>query len=131
MKNNINWERIENEVWSPFFAVHFMLDGHKIDVQKSYISDSKQIFVVYIDGSIKGSWNKENFPIISKVWCKRTKSLYSKKFKDGIIKTIGKRRAKKEFDLDGKIEHLWSNFSTSKRWISQFKKLEGLEQVDL
>ena len=130
MKNNINWEKIENQTWSSFFTVHFMLDGHKITVQKGSLSDSKQAYTVYIDGQVKGAWNKDTFPIVTKVWCKKTSSIYKKKLKESIIKIMGKRRAYKEHDLDGKLEHYWAIFSTSKRWITQFKNLEGLVQIE-
>ena len=129
MKNNVNWEKIEKQTWNPFFTATFILDGHEISVQKESISDNKQIYSVYIDRHIKGKWNKDNFPIITKVWCKKTTAIYKPKFKKELIKIYGKKRAEKEHDLNGKIETLIPTFTSSKRWISQFKKLEGLVQL--
>ena len=130
-KNNVNWKKIEEQLYHLFFTIHFKLDGHKITIKREKISDTKCAYVVYIDNYIKGEWNTENFPIIKKVWCKSSKNIYTRKQREKFIKIFGKRDASKKINLDEKIVSYKAFFLSSKRWINQFKKLEGLEQVDL
>lgn len=126
------WEDIEKELSGIYGHVEFKLDDKKLYIAKQLVSENKLSLMVYIDGSINAIWgfpNEEKFlPLTEKVWHKKTRSLYTPTRKASIIKTWGKRAAKKDFpDLDKKMVYYncyFEKFSVLKRQFSKIKELE-------
>ncbi|CAA6806875.1 MAG: Unknown protein [uncultured Sulfurovum sp.] len=127
---NIDWKQIEEDIYHPWFSVHFKLDGHTIDVQKGRISATKSTFSIYIDGYIKYEWNPDNFPIITKVWYEMKRKVYKKKEVDTLTKIWGKREVAKRYDFSKTYSTFLPTFKNEKTFLRQFKKLEGLEQIE-
>lgn len=129
MNETVNWEKIENQLWSPFFTVHFELNGHKISVQKQTTSVTKSVLTVYIDNKIRGDWTQETFPIVKKVWCETKRKCYKKKEQEQLIKIWGKREANKRYDFSKTYSTFLPSFQNEKRFLRQFKKIKGLKHL--
>lgn len=128
------WADLESKLASYLVGVELQYKGHKLNIKRERDGESKTVLAVYIDGIIKGSWflpDAEDRPdIVSDVWRKRSKRVYSHQKKAKIIKQFGKRQAMRVFpDIDKAIEFYDPYFNTSKTLIRQFKKLDGLELI--
>lgn len=128
------WADLESKLASYLVGVELQYKGHKLNIKRERDGESKTVLAVYIDGIIKGSWflpDADDRPaIVSDVWRKRSKRVYSHHQKAKIIKQFGKRQAMRVFpDIDKAIEFYDPYFNTSKTLIHQFKKLDGLELI--
>ncbi len=125
------WEQIKKELSGIYGVVEFELDNKKITVAKRMISENKLALIVYIDEKIDYSLclgDKEN-EIVKKVWCKKTRSVYTAKEKASLIKIWGKREIKKHHDLDKKSIGYSPCFNTYSVLERQYKKLKDLSLV--
>jgi len=124
------WDKVESELAGTFGSALFKLGDHEVSIQRVRKSESTTVLAVYIDGYIKGEWfTKETTqpPCLKQVWRKRTISIYKPAEKKRIIKSFGKRQAKKCFpNLDEKKEFLDCHFTTAKSLVHQFKRIKGI-----
>lgn len=129
--NKQQWQAIEQELTRHYCHVKWQLGEHVIEVMRERVSESEHHLVVYIDGKWNAGWGwtggAKYWPLVEKVWCKRSKSVYPPAKQKDIIKTFGKRRAAELFPKLEKVM-VWyqPNFKTAKPLISQLKKLPDL-----
>ncbi len=125
------WDKVESELSGTFGSALFKLGDHEISIQRVRKSESTTVLAVYIDGYIKGEWftKQETQPSCLKlVWRKRSLSIYKPAEIKKIIKTFGKREAKKCFPkLYEKKEFFDCHFSTAKSLVRQYKRIKGIE----
>lgn len=128
------WETIENELTGMFASVKFQYGEHVLNVARVRTGEAKHELMVYVDGTIKGSWHMPDsdgfIPVIKDVWRTRKKALHSPQKKAKLIKDFGKRRVKEYLpDLDKVITYYSPDFTTAKSLVRQYKKLEGLTLI--
>ncbi|MCY9855427.1 hypothetical protein [Vibrio mediterranei] len=110
----------------------FLYKGHKIQVQRVLVSESRTLLAVYIDGEIKGAWllsdsKVERPTVIDDVWFLKTRSNYSSNYIREAEKAFGKRAVKKHIpDLHGKYQYRIPYFNKASSLVRQFKKLDGI-----
>lgn len=131
----IDWKAIEEELKKSWFMPYkFRLDGKELLIQKVNFGENRQVLAVYIDGVInfKLGYSKEEVfePIITKVWRKRTRRLYSPKKVAELVKNVGKRYAQKHFpNLNKSVTFYDPTFTTASSLVRQLKKQVGIELV--
>ena len=129
------WAEIEKQLAGLFGSVIFKYGEFEITVIRGRVSESKTSLVVYVDDVIKGGWyskDNERPSCIPDVWRKRTRARYTTKSIKDAEKVWGKRRAKKEMpELYEKTEYHTCDFTTAKSLVCQYKKLEGLELIQI
>lgn len=130
------WKAISEELDSFMPTVQFMLDGHKISINKEGYGKMQLALAVYIDGTICMAHSTEAHddfnPVTHKVWFKKTMWAYSPARQKKMIKQFGKRRAKEYFpNLEKKHFYYMPCFTSVRTLIGQYKKLESLELVRL
>lgn len=110
---------------SQFQMIYLMCDGYEVSLKLERVQNLKLAIGIYVNGWMKGGWllnPKEHAE--SRFFPNRTKSIYSPKKKEEIIKVFGKRRAYKEFpNLDGKIQMKSTHFSTAQSAINHLSKV--------
>ena len=134
MNNTIDWNKIKEELIGDFAFVKFEIEGHEISVSKVGYQKGltrKGSLIVYIDGKIEGRWNKENMPIITKVWCATVKPMFTKKTKDEFVKKFGKRAVSEDKMLNATHTFTSWSFSSLNKFITQYKKLEKEDGLTL
>ena len=125
------WKKIELNLAGSYTDIKFNYKAAEISVTRVRLSESKTALAVYINGEIGGGWGYEfgdgYHPLVSDIWRKRTKALYSPSKKKKLEKDFGKRRVKEIIsDIDKVHTYYDCCFNTAKSLVSQFKKLEGL-----
>ena len=118
-------EFILNQLTSQFSRVDLLCDGFEVQLKLERVQNLKLAIGVYVNGWMKGSWllKPEDYKE-SKFLPVRTKSAYSPKKKQEIIKAFGKREAYKSFPkLDAKIEIKSSYFNTARSALSHLIKV--------
>lgn len=130
------WKAIAEELDRFMPTVNFMIDGHKITINKEGYGKMQLALAVYIDGQIWMAQSQEEHedfnPVTHKVWFKKSMWHYSPVKQKKMIKELGKRRAKEYFpNLEEKSFFYMPCFTSSRTLIGQYKKLEGLELVKL
>lgn len=129
-------EQLTEELKGFLPRAEFRIDGHNIAVQKVRVSENKTALAVYIDGKVEwknvGVTDNKAPDIVTKVWRKRSHSLYKPTQIKRIEKAWGKRRAKQEFpNLHKTSEYYDPTFNTASTLVRQFAKLEGIEVVQI
>ncbi|MBN2825826.1 MAG: hypothetical protein JXQ76_10905 [Campylobacterales bacterium] len=122
----IDWNKIKKELQEDFASIKFELEGYEINVVKTGYKKgliTKGYLLVYIDGKIEGSWDKDNMPIITKAWCTTVTPMFRKKDKDEFVKKFGKRAAKNEL-INATHAHTSWRFLSLNKFMTQYKKLE-------
>ncbi len=134
------WEVINTKLQNQFASVHFALDGRKITVQwrRSSRTRIQYSLFVFIDEKIRIStgWpsHGDYDSFVEKVWRKKTRttSLFKKQDLDG--------KSKRQIAIINKLKKeypdrvlVWYEpcFCTPGLLIRQYKKLEGLEVIEL
>lgn len=130
------WQEVEEELKGLFPTVKFRYQEHEVRVTRERKSESQTVLAVYVDGYIRGAWmlpSREGFdPIARQLWRTRTKGVYSPKMIKEIEKIWGKRQAKKRHpDLHGKREYFDPYFVTAASIVRQYRKLDGLELLQI
>ncbi|WP_027853369.1 hypothetical protein [Marinobacterium litorale] len=130
------WAEIEEQLQDMFGRVELMLEGRKLTLEKRFVKENRLAILVFIDGSFNLGWgfpDMDSFDeFVQKVWRERTHSIHPPKERARIIKTFGKRAAKKHFPrLDEKLSFWTPDFSTAKSLRRKLQKLEGLEVVSI
>lgn len=130
------WEKIEQQLQGIYGEVVLSFEGRKLTIEKRLIKENKLAILVFIDGTIKpanGFPGGEHFDeFVKSVWRERTHSVWSPTQRAKIIKTFGKRRAKKQFpDLEKKLSFWTPDFSTAASLRRKLQKLDGLEVVSI
>ena len=126
------WLQIEEELKRLYCRVVFDYQGQELSVQRMRTGEGRMDLVVYLDGQINWGWGwpnqKDDFkPEIKPVWRKRSRSLYSPARKKALIKSVGKRAAKKHFPkLDDKLENWEPIFTSAAVLVRQYKKVADL-----
>lgn len=126
------WEEIEKALKGLMGVVKFKLGEKQITLEKRFIKENVMVICVFIDGTMnqKMGWSGEHYdPIVEQLWTKRSRSVYSPTEQKRIIKTWGKREAKKYHDIDKKLEWHEPFFKTFASMRRKYKKIEGLEFV--
>ncbi len=128
------WDGIENTLTGWFASVKFRYQEREIIVSREGAGEGRRSLFVYVDGYIKGEWtlpDRESFdPIVKDVWRERKKAYFSPARKTKIIKSVGKRAAKRLFpNFDDAMIYYTPDFTSAKSLVRQFKKLEGLEII--
>lgn len=131
----IDWKAIEEELKKSWFSPYkFRLDGKELTISKVSAGENRQMLAVYIDGVIefKLGYSKDGVfePIITKVWRKRTRRLYSPKEVADLVKSVGKRYAQKHFpNLNKSMTFYDPTFATASSLVRQLKKQAGIALV--
>ncbi len=123
----IDWNKIKKELQEDFASIKFELEGYEINVVKTGYKKgliTKGYLLVYIDGKIEGSWDKDNMPIITKARCTTVTPMFRKKDKDEFAKKFGKRAVSEDKMLNATHTSTSWSFSSLNKFISQYKKLE-------
>jgi hypothetical protein len=134
------WTVINTKLQNQFAVVHFALDGRKITVRWGLSSQTRMqdSLFVFIDENIKIStgWPSQGDydSFVEKVWRKKTRT--TSLFKKQVLKGKSKRKIaiinelKKEYP---DLVMVWYEplFLTPGSLIKQYKKLEGLEVIEL
>jgi hypothetical protein len=90
----------------------------------------KLVYTIFVNGEIKGEWFTEDGDcgIAEKYYCKKSTNLYSHHKR--IIKSLGKRKAKRMGLLD-KMEFIVPTFGSFRTLKSQYKgRHENIELVE-
>jgi len=134
------WKVLEEELNSLFLSTTFSLDGRKLTIR--WLNTAKSGFsyklFVYIDEKIQpaNGWkeSKHYDPFVEKVWRKRTQTITL--FKKGELAGKSKRELaavnslKKKYPDKVRVSFDYC-FPTASVLIRQYKKLEGLEVIEL
>ncbi len=125
---NEQWKEIEKKLKNTLFAqVTFKYKDNEINVVNTLVGDRLKK-VVYINNEIKGAWDDEEHPlhqITKEVWFKKGEYLYTREFRK---KFKGKML---DEDLNRKISVYSPMFENIKTLIRQYKKLKGLELIQI
>lgn len=125
-------DKIIQELSHPYGRVSLMCDGRKITLDVGQYKPLKYHIAVYVDGVFKGKWlfKDGNHPE-SKYLYVIKKPVYSSARKAGIIKAFGIRAAKKQFNLDEKIEGLMPCFPNGRMAINHLCKVcDSIEIIE-
>ncbi|WP_139203132.1 hypothetical protein [Amphritea atlantica] len=100
-------------------------------MRRELVKEGRFELIVYFDRTLSIGWGWKTSdhydPLTEVLWHKRTKSLYSPKKRAEIIKSLGKRNAKRLFPkLEEHMEWYEPVFSTAATLVRQYKKVEGL-----
>ncbi|MDP8079540.1 hypothetical protein [Phocoenobacter skyensis] len=125
---NEQWQEIEKKLKNTLFArVTFKYKNNEINVVNTLVGDRLKK-VVYINNEIKGAWDDEEHPmhqITKEVWFTKGEYLYTREFRNRF-----KGRMLDE-DLNRKISVYSPIFGSIKTLIRQYKKLKGLELIQI
>lgn len=122
---------IIKELNNQMSVIKLNCDGFEVSLSLERVQNFKLAIGLYVNGFMKGSWiiRPDDYHE-SKFLPIRTKSKYSPKIKQQIIKIWGKRRAYKEYpDLDEKIEYKGSHFSSARSALNHLNKVS--ESIEL
>ena len=128
------WQEIEKKLQGIFGSVKLKLGDDIIQLERRSVDEGRSEIIVFINGRINVGWgfpDNDNFnPLVKVLWRARTRSLYSPKERERIIKNCGKRGVKKYFpNLHTKHTCYVAGFPKAKTLVNQFKKLKELELV--
>lgn len=118
-----------------YFTAVLKYQNHDIEIRKRAVSPEKNSFIVFIDKEIKGAWydpksatfnplvklfwNHINHKILSTVEAEKAKKIHGKKeFEKRLAKYYERRH-----------DHYVPEFTSLKKLINQFKKIEELELI--
>lgn len=131
--SNLNaqqWVAIKKEMYAPGGSVRFSHDGHRLTLYKRQKSETQLDIVLFIDDINNVGWGISHYDDYNekfiKYMCPKTHCVYSPAEKARIIKAIGKREAKKHYDLDKKFQYWLPMFTSFKAFKSVFSKLDNL-----
>lgn len=131
MITKLQWEQMTLLLKGLYNIVEFEYEGRSIKVVKSFLTETKLGYVVYIDNQLSpgmGYCDMKNFdPITEKVWRRRSKALYPIAEVKEIEKAFGKRKAKQYYpNLYNSIVWYDPVFTTAASVVNQLKRLENL-----
>jgi len=140
----VQWAAVEERLAQLFVCVDFLVDGHEVTVQRRH-RESKSELLVFIDGSIKGSMTQPDKDtgdfqdVVKKVWRRSERLLWSKQQQKTYVdfwtaKRMGKRaieRMKKRLGFNKTYVVYLPSFGTAKALVRQFKKIDGIQEVEL
>lgn len=125
-------DKLIEELSHPYGRVSLMCDGRKITLDVGQYKPLKYHIAVYVDGIFMGKWlfKGANHPESKYLYVVK-KPVFSPTRKSAIIKAFGIRAAKKQFNLDEKIEGLMPCFPNGRMAINHLCKVcDSIEVIN-
>lgn len=108
----------------PLGSVELRCDGHTVQAVVARASQktlSYEVFV-YVDGMFEGKRLSKDDLVGGKFYPTRKRSVYSAAKRADLEKAVGKRAARRHFNLDAFVEYRWPSFRTGRSFISHIEK---------
>ncbi len=130
------WDQVEQEMKGSLGRAVLSLEGRELILKKMFVKENQLAIIVFIDGEIQPScgWpNTKCFDAFTqKVWRKRTLSVYKPSEQARLIKSFGKRLARKTFpDLDKTLEYWTADFNTATSMRRALQKNKEMQLISL
>lgn len=123
--NKEEWEKVEKSLFGCFEKVVLLIDGLEVTVVVEPYMALKNVFTVYVNGSLKGKWLSEDCEERRRFYQKHTKNLLSRKDQKRLA-----REKKAIRDAVGKTTYdwytpYWTSFKSMKaHFIKNNKSIE-------
>ncbi|AHG74228.1 hypothetical protein X781_20830 [Mannheimia sp. USDA-ARS-USMARC-1261] len=121
------WTEIKQKLDSIIGRVKFKYKEHLLTVDVTQVKRSLKL-AVYVDGEINEAWTKEGHeirPYLEEVWYRKERPIFNAKEKKAYKGLVSKKQ------LNEKITIYSPTFPSPTALIRQYKKLEGLELVEV
>lgn len=108
----------------PLGSAELRCDGHTVDAQVRRVSSKTMTYevCVYVDGKLEGKRLSKEDPVGGKFYPTRKRSMYSAAKRAEVQKAVGKRAARRHFNLDAVVEYRWPSFRTARAFIAHLEK---------
>ncbi len=115
---------IEYELAVPYGMVRLKCDGYTVDVRVSQAKPLKYDLMVYVNGEFKGAWLLNGGSDEAKRFLRPVhRAKYSTKFRTGMLKILGKRRALQQYpDFYDKVTGYMPTWPSAKTMVRHFTK---------
>lgn len=127
-----DWKEIKDKL-SVVNPIRFIIDDYKVSMHMVNWK-MKLVIVLFIDGKYDvETWNREAPEILKKFYQKKEIYIHGKKFRDAIVKQVGKRKAKAmgAFDKGFYIQHWWTSFRSLRVHLEKTCKKISVCKADL
>lgn len=121
------WKDIKTALDGVMGRVKFRYKEHQLTVDVVQVNRTLELSV-YLDGKIDGAWLSETHelrPYLEEVWYRKELSIFSAKQKKEYRGLVSKKQ------LNQKAVAFVPTFPSSTALIRQYKKLEGLELIEI
>ena len=126
-------EAVINALSHPHGFARLQCDGHQVDAVVARVSKRAMRYeiVIYVNGVLEGARLKAGDEVGAKFYPTRKQRVYSAAKIADLEKTVGKRAARKYWNLDAVVEYRKPTFSTARAFLAHIEKHNQNIEVQL
>lgn len=108
----------------PYGSAELRCDGYKVEAVVQRVSRRSMSYqvVVYVDGKLEGTRLRKDDAVGGKFYPTHKRRLYSAAKRTEIERHVGKRAARRHFNLDAVAEYRMPMFRTARAFLSHIEK---------